>query len=147
MEPVVKRILVIHGPNINLLGQREPGVYGTVTYDELNRRILERATELGVQVRLFQSNHEGVIVDTIQQAPTEAEAIIINPGAYTHYSYAIADALRAVRLPIIEVHLSNIHAREEWRRNSVVAPVAVGQIAGFGVQSYLLALEAIVNLD
>lgn len=135
-------VLVIHGPNINLLGRREPGVYGTTGYEELNRRIEEHAGALGMQVRIFQSNHEGGIIDILHDAPDWAEVIVINPGAFTHYSHAIADALRALSLPAIEVHLSNIHAREEWRQKSVVAGVAVGQIAGFGINSYLLALEA-----
>lgn len=138
------RVLLLHGPNLNLLGRREPDVYGTMTFDELNRRIKEHAKELGAEVKILQSNHEGVLIDTIHQEAAWADIIVINPAAYTHYSYAIADALKAVRLPAIEVHLSNIHARDEFRRTSVIAPVTVGQIAGFGAMSYLLALNAAV---
>ena len=136
------QISVIHGPNLNLLGLREPDIYGTDTFDDTNRKIREHAKEIGVEIRILQSNHEGEIVDAIQDAVNWADAIVINPGAYTHYSYAIADAIRAVRLPTVEVHISNIHKREEYRRQSVIAPVAAGQIAGFGTASYLLALDA-----
>lgn len=136
------QIQVIHGPNLNLLGTREPGVYGALTLDTINERISARAAELGLSVRFFQSNHEGAIIDTIHAARETADAIIINPGAYTHYAYAIADALRSVSVPAIEVHLSNVHAREEFRHRSVTAPATVGQVVGFGVHSYLLALEA-----
>jgi 3-dehydroquinate dehydratase-2 len=136
------KISVIHGPNLNLLGLREPDIYGTDTFDETNRKIREHAKGIGVEVRIVQSNHEGEIIDAIQDAVGWADAIVINPGAYTHYSYAIADALRAVRLPTVEVHISNVHAREEYRRESVIAAAATGQIAGFGTASYLLALDA-----
>lgn len=138
----ILRFAVIHGPNLNLLGFREPDVYGTDSFDEINRKITEHARNLGVEAVITQSNHEGVLVDTIQDAANWADAIVINPGAYSHYSIAIADALRAVRLPAVEVHLTNIHARESFRHTSVVAPVVVGQICGFGAASYLLALEA-----
>lgn len=137
------RILVVHGPNLNLLGVREPEVYGPATLDEVNARITNTAKELGVEVRVFQSNSEGAIIDAIQDAANWADGIIINPGAYTHYSIAIRDCLVAVRLPTIEVHLSNIYAREEFRRHSVIAPIVVGQISGLGVHGYLLALRAI----
>ena len=123
---------------------REPDIYGTEhvrRYQPENRRI-HAPKQIGLEVRISQSNHEGVIIDTIHEAVRWADAIVINAGAYTHYSYAIADALRAVRLPIVEVHMTNIHAREEWRRHSVIAPASVGQIAGFGTTSYLLALDA-----
>ena len=136
------KISVIHGPNLNMLGLREPDVYGTDSFDDTNRKIREHAREIGIEVRIVQSNHEGEIIDAIQDAVKWADAIVINPGAYTHYSYAIADALRAVRLPAVEVHLTNVHAREEYRRTSVIAPAAAGQIAGFGTASYLLALDA-----
>lgn len=136
------KIALIHGPNLNLLGLREPDVYGSDTFDEINRKIRDHARSLGIEVRVSQSNHEGEIIDAIHQAHGWADAIVINPGAYTHYSLAIADALRGVRLPAVEVHLTNIHAREEFRRVSVVAPAVVGQIAGFGAVSYLLALDA-----
>ncbi|MGC8832524.1 MAG: type II 3-dehydroquinate dehydratase [Armatimonadota bacterium] len=137
------RVLVVHGPNLNLLGVREPEVYGPATLDEVNARISSTAKELGVEVRIFQSNSEGAIIDAIQDAANWADGIIINPGAYTHYSIAIRDCLVAVRLPTIEVHLSNIYSREEFRRHSVIAPIVVGQISGLGVHGYLLALRAI----
>jgi 3-dehydroquinate dehydratase-2 len=137
------KILVLHGPNLNLLGLREPDIYGTDTYEDMNRKIEAYAKQLGIQLQIIQSNHEGVLIDAIHDTVNWADGIIINPGAYTHYSYAIADAIRGVRLPVIEVHLTNIHAREEFRRHSVVAAATVGQIAGFGTTSYLLALDAI----
>lgn len=140
------RLCIIHGPNINLLGVREPEVYGKDTYDEMNRKVLERARALDLEVRIFQFNREGEIIDAIHDAMNWAEGIIINPGAYTHYSYAIRDALAAVRLPTIEVHLTNVHAREEWRRHSVISPITSGQIVGFGTNSYLLALAAAKTL-
>lgn len=140
------RIYVIHGPNLNILGVREPDIYGQTSYDDLNRRIKERAKQLDIETRIYQSNCEGEIIDAIQEAMKWAEALVINPGAYTHYSYAITDALATIRLPVVEVHMTNIHAREEWRRKSVVSPVTTGQIIGFGPSSYLLALEAAKNL-
>ncbi|HSV72927.1 MAG TPA: type II 3-dehydroquinate dehydratase [Chthonomonadales bacterium] len=136
------KVYVIHGPNINLLGQREPEFYGQDTFDELNIRIKEHARGLDIETRIMQSNSEGQIVDAIHEALPWADAIIINPGAYTHYSYAIRDAIAAVRLPAIEVHLTNVHGREEWRRHSVISPVCTGQIIGFASNSYLLALNA-----
>jgi 3-dehydroquinate dehydratase-2 len=142
----VVKICVIHGPNLNLLGIREPDVYGEDTFEQMNRRIKERAKQLDVEVRIFQFNSEGEIIDAIHEALQWADALVINPGAYTHYSYAIRDAIAAVRLPTIEVHLTNIHQREEWRRHSVIAPVAHGQIIGFGTNGYLLAIEAACTL-
>jgi len=139
------RILVIHGPNLNLLGQREQQVYGTTTLDEINERLESLAEELGAVLRTMQSNHEGVIVDTIQSAKDWADAIVINPGAYTHTSVAIRDALVAVGIPCVEVHLSNIHAREPFRHRSYIAPIAAGQVLGFGPESYLLGLRAAVH--
>lgn len=138
----MKRVLVIHGPNLNLLGQREPEIYGGATLDEINDHLVAEAAEKGLALDVFQSNHEGEIVDRIQSATTEADCLIINPGAFTHYSIAIRDALAGLIIPLIEVHLSNIYAREEFRQDSVVAGVVTGQIAGFGRDSYLLALEA-----
>lgn len=140
------KVSLIHGPNLNLLGIREADVYGRDTYDEVNRNIKQRATQSDMDVRIYQSNHEGEIVDAIQDAREWADAIIINPGALTHYSYAVRDALTAVRLPAIEVHVSNIHAREEFRRHSVISPVVLGQIVGLGSFGYLLALDAIKNI-
>lgn len=141
-----KKILVIHGPNLNMLGKREPEVYGTLTLDQLNADIAAKADELGVVVECIQTNHEGVMVDTIQAAAGRFDCIIINPAAFTHYSVAVRDALAAIAVPAIEVHLSNIYRREEFRHHSVTAPVTVGQIAGFGAQGYRLALYAAVDL-
>ncbi|HLH80691.1 MAG TPA: type II 3-dehydroquinate dehydratase [Chthonomonas sp.] len=140
------RVLVLQGPNLNLIGSREPDFYGRETFDEINRKIKAKAQELGVEVKILQSNHEGDLVDAIQEARETADGIIINAGALTHYSYAVRDALTAVRLPTVEVHLSNIHAREEFRHRSVIAPVVMGQIVGLGSLGYLLALEAICQI-
>lgn len=139
------KILVLHGPNLNLLGKREPDVYGTLTLDDINRALEKRASELGITVSCVQSNHEGVLVDQIQSATGQYDGIVINPAAYTHTSVAIRDAIAAVALPVVEVHLSNIHKREEFRTRSYTAPVAIGQISGFGADSYLLGLQAIFN--
>jgi 3-dehydroquinate dehydratase-2 len=136
------RILVIHGPNLNLLGRRDPAVYGTTTLAEIDAELHARAAARGAEVETMQSNHEGAIVDAIQSAPGRCDAIVINPGAYTHTSVAIRDAIEAVALPTIEVHLSNIHAREPFRHTSLIAPRCVGQIAGFGARSYSLGLDA-----
>ena len=138
----MKKILIIHGPNLNLLGEREPDQYGTVTMDKINTDLKDLAAELGVEIGSFQSNVEGEIVNTIQKAKGSFSAIVINPGGYTHYSVAIRDAISAVKLPAVEVHLSNIYSREEFRQKSVIAPVCAGQITGFGADSYLLGLRA-----
>ncbi len=138
----MKKILVIHGPNLDLLGTREPDVYGEATLDEINAALQKKAKDLGLELKTVQSNHEGEIVELIGRAKGEFGCIIINPAAYTHTSVAIRDAVSAVGIPTIEVHLSNIYGREEFRHHSMIAPVVKGQIAGFGKASYLLALEA-----
>jgi 3-dehydroquinate dehydratase-2 len=138
-------ILVLNGPNINFLGRRNPGIYGTRTLDEVNQEISRKAESLRVQVDFFQSNSEGDLVDCIQENWGKMDGIIINPGALTHYGYSLKDALIDAAVPVIEVHLGNIHAREEWRRNSVIADIARGQIAGFGWRSYTAALEIMVG--
>ena len=140
------KISVLHGPNLNMLGVRDPDIYGKVDFDTVNLRIKEYAGAHGMEVTVFQSNSEGALIDAIQDARVWAEAIVINAGAYTHYSYAIRDALADTRLPVVEVHISNIHGREEFRHKSVIAPIATGQIAGFGVYSYLLGLEAVKSV-
>ena len=142
----MQKVLVLHGPNLNWLGKREPAVYGRQTLADLNQLLLDDARELQMELRIYQSNSEGQLIDHIQNEAAWAEAILINPGAYTHYSYAIRDALAGVGLPVIEVHLSNIYAREEFRQHSVIAPIARGQIAGLGFESYRLGLRAIRNL-
>jgi len=139
------KILVLHGPNLNLLGTREPDFYGTFTLDDITASLTQLASELECDISVFQSNSEGALVDSIQAARGRFQGILINPAAYTHTSVAIRDALAAVELPTVEVHLSNIHKREEFRRHSFIAPVAVGQISGFGPDSYLLGLRALVT--
>ncbi|NLZ45703.1 MAG: type II 3-dehydroquinate dehydratase [Clostridiales bacterium] len=142
----MKKILVIHGPNLNLLGKREPGVYGNDTFETINCEILEYAKELDFDAEIYQSNCEGEIIDAIHNARESSVGIVLNAGAYTHYSYAIRDAISAINIPVIEVHLSNIHARDEFRSNSVIAPACVGQISGFGKNSYNLAIQALKRL-
>lgn len=139
------KILVIHGPNLNLLGEREPGIYGTQTYESLNHAILDQAAALGVHCEIFQSNHEGAIIDKLHAARHSADAIVLNAGAFTHYSYAIRDAIAAVKLPCVEVHISNVHAREEFRHTSVLAPVCMGVICGMGGMGYLLAMQGLTD--
>lgn len=141
-----KRILVLNGPNLNLLGTRQPEIYGKLTLAEINQKVRALAKDLGVEVEIRQSNHEGELVTWIQEAPKKFGAIVINPAAYTHSSIAMRDALTAVGLPTVEIHLSNIHKRETFRRHSYIAEAAVGQIAGFGVESYLLAIRAAAQL-
>ncbi|BAU41344.1 type II 3-dehydroquinate dehydratase [Leptolyngbya sp. O-77] len=138
-------ILVLHGPNLNLLGHREPGIYGRETLDSINQSLQDAAVQLGVQLDSFQSNHEGALVDAIHGAMGVQDGLLINPGAYTHTSIAIRDAIAAVALPTVEVHLSNVYRRESFRHHSYIAPVAVGQISGFGAFSYVLGLRALVH--
>jgi len=137
-----KKILVLNGPNLNLLGKRQPEIYGRLTLEQINKRIRELAKELGVEVAIRQSNSEGELVGWVQEAPSEFGAIVINPAAYTHSSLALRDAITAAGIPAVEVHISNIYKREEFRKRSYIAGAAVGQITGFGVQSYLLGLRA-----
>jgi 3-dehydroquinate dehydratase-2 len=138
------RILVLHGPNLNLLGTREPEIYGAETLDEINRRIEAAARESGVAVDFFQSNHEGALVERIQIAPATARGILINPAGLTHTSVVLRDALLGARLPVVEVHLSNIHAREPFRRSSLISDVAIGVVVGFGPASYVLGFQALL---
>ena len=138
------KILVMNGPNLNLLGTREPEIYGSLTLADIHERLRQRANEADLDIEFMQSNHEGVLVDAIQRARRTVDYIILNAGAFTHYSIALRDAIAAVEVPVIEVHLSNIHQREEFRHKSVIAPVVLGQIAGFGAESYMAALEAII---
>jgi 3-dehydroquinate dehydratase-2 len=138
------KILLIHGPNLNLLGKREPGVYGNQTLQQINARLQVHAAKSKFELKTFQSNSEGALIDAIQDAGEWAAGIVINAGAYTHTSIAIRDAIAAIKLPTIEVHLSNVHAREPFRHNSFIAPVCLGTIVGFGWRSYLLGLEGLV---
>lgn len=142
----MKKIFVIHGPNLNLLGDRENVIYGETTLEDINKEMRALAKDLDSEIDFYQSNVEGEIVNAIQNARGKYGALVINPGGYTHYSVSIRDAISAVQIPAVEVHLSNIHAREEFRQKSVIAPVAKGQIMGFGKESYLLAVRAALSL-
>lgn len=138
-------ILILHGPNLNLLGSREPDVYGRLTLAEIDQRLITLGSELGIEIRSFQTNHEGAMIDALHEARGWAAGIVINPGGYTHTSVALRDAVAAIGLPVVEVHLSNIYAREEFRQQSLIAPVCQGTIAGFGWYSYALAVHALVD--
>ncbi len=140
------RILLINGPNLNLLGQRQPEIYGSTTLQQIEDRVRKQAKELGVEISAFQSNDEGGIIDFLQKESSSADGALINAGALTHYSLALRDALEATRLPFVEVHISNIHAREEFRHHSVLAEIAVGQVSGLGWRGYLAALESLVAI-
>ncbi|MFP4661878.1 MAG: type II 3-dehydroquinate dehydratase [Halanaerobiales bacterium] len=142
----MRTIAVIHGPNLNMLGTREPEVYGSINLEQVNKNIRRQAEKLNINVEIFQSNHEGEIVDFIQDGYNKYKGIVINPGGLTHYSIVLRDALMAVKLPVVEVHVSNIYHREEFRHKSVIASIAVGQISGLGTDGYLYALEAILNI-
>jgi len=139
------RILVLHGPNLNLLGQREPAIYGALDLAEINRRLHALAAELGVELEIIQSNHEGLLLDTLQQGIGRVDGCLLNAGAFTHSSLALHDCLKALPYPVVEVHLSNIHAREPWRRHSVIAPAVRGGVFGFGWRSYTAALRVLVE--
>ncbi|MHB8481746.1 MAG: type II 3-dehydroquinate dehydratase [Nitrospiria bacterium] len=139
-----KQILILHGPNLNLLGQREPGIYGRTSFEEVNKKILEEGARLGVDVKIHQSNSEGELIEFIQKAIGVYQAIVFNPGGYTHTSIALRDAISASLIPTVEVHLSNIYNRETFRQTSMIAPVSLGQVSGFGLYSYLLGLQAAI---
>jgi 3-dehydroquinate dehydratase II len=139
-------ILILHGPNLNLLGKREPEVYGSLTLEEINRRLVEAGGELDLDVRTFQANGEGQLIDALHKSAAWAAGIVFNPAGYTHTSVALRDAVAAIGLPVVEVHLSNVHAREEFRRRSMIAPVCAGSISGFGWRSYLLGLQALKGI-
>lgn len=143
----MKKILVINGPNLNLLGEREPGIYGDDTYESLCESIMNKAEDMQIRCEVFQSNHEGAIIDKLHSARFIFDGVVLNAGAFTHYSYAIRDAIAAIKLPVIEVHISNVFARDEFRKNSVIAPVCKGSISGFGFASYYMAIDALVKYD
>jgi 3-dehydroquinate dehydratase-2 len=146
MEKLKMKILVLHGPNLNLLGTREPEVYGLMTLDDINNKLIELGKELGVEVKCLQSNHEGALIDALHDARIWANGVVLNPGGYTHTSIALRDAISAIQIPVVEVHLSNVYAREEFRHTSMISAVCKGKITGFGWRSYTLGLQALVDV-
>ena len=140
------KILILHGPNLNLLGTREPEVYGSITLDEINNRMIELGKELDIEIKCMQSNHEGVLIDVLQDARTWAGGVVFNPGGYTHTSVALRDSISAIQIPVIEVHLSNVYAREEFRQKSLASAVCKGKVSGFGWRSYELGLRGLVDI-
>lgn len=143
---IMKKVLVMHGPNLNLLGEREPGIYGTDNFETVNADIKAAAKELGFECEVFQSNSEGALIDKLHESRLDCAGVVLNAGAYTHYSYAIRDAIAAIKIPVVEVHISNVHSRDEFRSKSVISPVCAGVIAGFGKNSYILGLRALKDI-
>ncbi len=139
------KILILHGPNLNLLGIREPELYGSMTLDDINAKLIELGKELGAEIKVLQSNHEGALIDALHDARTWADGVVFNPGGYSHTSVALRDAISAIQIPVVEVHLSNVYAREEFRRTSLLSAVCKGKITGFGWRSYALGLRALVE--